>query len=135
MTTSAEVSAIATLQKFVNSMKAGDLAGACALIAPGAVLVEAESLPWGGEWRGPDGFAALIGSISTPTELVVGDAAMIDAGEVVVVRVDVEFVSRRTGRRLPMTIVEFYTVRDGKIHGGDFYYKDTQAVNELVANG
>jgi hypothetical protein len=31
--------------------------------------------------------------------------------------------------------VEHYTVRDGKIYGANAFYKDTQAVNDLVKYG
>ena len=34
-----------------------------------------------------------------------------------------------------MKVVEHYTVREGKIHGATAFYKDTQAVNDLVKHG
>jgi ketosteroid isomerase-like protein len=125
----------ATLEKFIDFFRAGDLAGACGLIAPDAVWHEGESLAWGGEWRGADGFAAMIGAISTPTELLLEEAVIADAGDIVVLRLNVVFVSRASGRRLPMRVIENYTIKDGRIYGADVYYKDSQAVNELVANG
>jgi ketosteroid isomerase-like protein len=127
--------AVETLRKFVDFFRAGDLAGACGLIAPEAVWHEADSLRWHGQWRGPDGFAAMIGAICTPTELILRDATIHDAGDIVVLRLNAVFVSRVSGRRLPMRIVELYTIKDGRIHGADVYYKDSQAVNDLVANG
>ena len=50
-------------------------------------------------------------------------------------RLDAVFTSRKSGRQLPMTVVEHYRVRDGKIYGADAFYRDTQAVNDLVKNG
>jgi ketosteroid isomerase-like protein len=127
--------AVTVLQTYLGRFQAGDLAGVCELIAPEAVWREAESLPWPGEWHGPDGFAAMIGAITTPVELLVESASISDAGDVVVLRLDAAFVSRKSGRRLPMKIVENYTISDGLVYGADDYYKDTQAVNDLVANG
>ena len=135
MSTPTLTASTATLEKFMACFRAGDLAAACELIAPDAVWHEAESLPWRGEWRGPDGFAAMIGAICTPTELLLEDATISDAGDIVVLRLNAVFVSRVSGRRLPMRIVEHYTIKDGWIYGADVYYKDSQAVNELVANG
>ena len=37
-------------------------------------------------------------------------------------------------RRMPQ-LVEHCTIRGGVIHGADMDHKDTQAVNDLVANG
>jgi ketosteroid isomerase-like protein len=67
--------------------------------------------------------------------MTVRDYTIVEAGEVVEMRLDALFTSRTSGRRLPMEIVEHYTVRDGKIHGANAFYKDTQAVNDLVKHG
>lgn len=135
MTAATVTPAVDTLQRFMDFFRAGDLAGACGLIAPEAVWHEADSLQWSGEWRGPDGFAAMIEAICTPTELLLEDATMSDAGDIVVLRLNAVFVSRSSGRRLPMRIVEHYTIKDGWIYGADVYYKDSAAVNHLVDNG
>jgi ketosteroid isomerase-like protein len=65
----------------------------------------------------------------------VQDYVIIEAGEVVELRLNVVFTSRKSGRRLPMEVVEHYTVREGRIHGANAVYKDTQAVNDLVKHG
>jgi len=135
MTTSALNNDVTTMEQFVSRMRAGDLPGVLELVAPEAVWYEADSLPWCGEWRGPDGFAQLVGAINTPAELTLEDYAVVEAGDLVEVRINVVFTSRTSGRRLPMEVVEHYTVRDGKVYGANVFYKDTQAVNELVKNG
>jgi nucleoside-diphosphate-sugar epimerase/ketosteroid isomerase-like protein len=133
--TSAGNNGVATLEKFVTRMQAGDLSGALEMVDEEAVWQEAETLPWSGQWRGPDGFARLEGAINTSAEMTVRDYAIVEAGEVVEMRLNLEFVSRKSGRRLPMEVVEHYTVREGKIHGANAFYKDTQAVNDLVKHG
>ena len=133
--TSADNNDVASLEKFVTRMEAGDLSGALEMVDEEAVWQEAETLPWAGEWRGPDGFARLVGAIDTSTEMTVQDYVIIEAGEVVEMRLNVVFTSRKSGRRLPMKVVEHYTVREGQIHGATAFYKDTQAVNDLVKHG
>jgi nucleoside-diphosphate-sugar epimerase/ketosteroid isomerase-like protein len=133
--TSAGNNDVATLEKFVTRMQAGDLSGALEMVDEEAVWQEAETLPWSGQWRGPDGFARLEGAINTSAEMTVRDYAIIEAGEVVEMRLNLVFTSRKSGRRLPMEVVEHYTVREGKIHGANAFYKDTQAVNDLVKHG
>jgi ketosteroid isomerase-like protein len=67
--------------------------------------------------------------------MTVRDSAIVEAGEVVEMRLSLVFTSRKSGRRLPMEVVEHYTVREGKIHGANAFYKDTKAVNDLVKHG
>ncbi len=133
--TSEDNNRVATLQEFVTRMGGGDLTGALEMVDEEAVWREAETLPWGGEWRGPDGFARLTREIDTLVELSVRDSDIVEAGEAVEMRLDAVYTSRKSGRRLPMEVVEHYTVRDGKVHGANAFYKDTQAVNDLVKNG
>jgi nucleoside-diphosphate-sugar epimerase len=133
--TSAGNNGVATLEKFVSRMGAGDRSGALDMVDEEAVWHEAETLPWGGQWRGPDGFTRLEAAIDSSAEMTVRDAAIVEAGEVVEMRLSLMFTSRKSGRRLPMEVVEHYTVRQGKIHGANAFYKDTQAVNDLVNNG
>jgi ketosteroid isomerase-like protein len=68
-------------------------------------------------------------------ELTARGHEIVRAGDVVELRLDAVFTSRKSGRQLPMTVVEHYRVHDGKIYGADAFYKDTQAVNDLVKNG
>jgi hypothetical protein len=96
---------------------AGQAGADCCDPFPTKGQAEAETLPWPGQWRGPDGFARLVGAINAPTELTVRDYVIIEAGEVVEIRLNAVFTSRKSGRRLPMEIVEHNTVREGKIHG------------------
>ena len=121
---------VATLEDFVRGGE-----GALAMVDENAVWREAESLPWGGEWRGPDGFARLTREIDVLAELTARGHEIVRAGDVVELRLDAVFTSRKSGRQLPMTVVEHYRVHDGKIYGADAFYKDTQAVNDLVKNG
>ncbi|MFE9701562.1 nuclear transport factor 2 family protein [Streptomyces sp. NPDC006270] len=126
---------MATLEKFVTRMRSGDLSGALEMVDEEAVWQEAETLPWSGQWRGPDGFVRLENAISAWAEMIVRDYAVVAAGDVAELRLGLEFVSRKSGRRLPMEVVEHYTVREGRIHGANAFYKDTQAVNDLVKHG
>lgn len=123
---------VATLKDFVQ---AADRTAALEMVDEDAVWREAETLPWGGEWRGPDGFARLTREIDTFAELTVHGQEIVQAGEVVEMRLDAVFTSRKSGRQLPTKVVEHYRVREGKIYGADAFYKDTQAVNDLVTHG
>jgi nucleoside-diphosphate-sugar epimerase/ketosteroid isomerase-like protein len=126
---------VATLREFVSRMGSGDQSGALAMVDENAVWHEAESLPWAGQWRGPHGFVALEDAISAAVEMSTQSFDIVEAGDVVEMRLSLVFTSRASGRRLPMDVIEHYTVREGRIFGANAFYKDTHAVNDLVRNG
>ena len=116
------------LSQFVERFLAGDLAGTLELIHPEMVLNEGDSLPWGGDHRGRDGFTQLVTSIAGKYDLKVESCDIADAGDLVVCRMLVNFVNRTTGRTVTMPVAELYEIRDGLIWRVDVYYKDTQAI-------
>ncbi len=59
---------VATLRQFVN---ASDRATAMEMVDDEAVWQEAQSLPWGGKWTGPNGFTKLTSEIDKLAELTV----------------------------------------------------------------
>ena len=74
-------------------------------------------------------------AIDTLAEMTAQGYEIVGAGEVVEMRLSLVFTSRKSGRRLAMEVVEHYTVRDGRVCGANAFYKDTQAVNDLVKHG
>ncbi|GAA4554427.1 nuclear transport factor 2 family protein [Pseudonocardia xishanensis] len=122
-----------TLERFLGYYRADDHDGLRSITAPDAVWREAESLPYRGEWHGADGFIDLVREINTPMVFEVESHTMHEAGEVVTLELTGVFVSRATGRRLSMPIIELYRVRGGLVYGADIYYFDTAALNELAA--
>lgn len=128
-------SPLEVMTTFVELFEQGDLAAVCALVAPDGVFHEAESLLWGGDWTGPEGFAALIATINGPTAMGVEACEIYDCGAFVAMKMLISFTSRKSGRKLIAPVVELYTVVDGLIRFVDVYYQDTAAVNEVVHNG
>jgi uncharacterized protein len=105
------------------------------------VLVrEAPSLPYGGDHHGVDGFMHVVDAVDEYWEVVGGtesfqmDIVEIDA-ETVLMRVDAEAIARSTGTRFLMRVVEFFTVRDGKIAMVDVHYWDTAAMCQALSAG
>lgn len=128
-------SPLEVMTKFVELFDQGDLDAVCALVASDGVFHEAESLLWGGNWTGPQGFAELIATINGPTAMGVEACEIHDCGDFVVMKMQIAFTSRASGRKLVVPVVELYTVVDGLIRYVDVYYQDTAAVNEVVHNG
>jgi hypothetical protein len=105
------------------------------------VLVrEAPSLPYGGDHHGVGGFMHVVDAVDEYWEFVGGtksfqmDIVEIDP-ETVLMRVDTEAIARPTGVRFLMRVVEFFTVRDGKIAVVDVHYWDTAAMCQALSAG
>lgn len=120
---------------FMERFNQGDAAGMCALFAPDGIVHEADSLMWGGDWTGPEGFAELLSKMNGPTAINVEQCSIYDCGDFVAMKMLVSFTSRASGRQLRMPVVEFYSVVGGLIREVEVLYQDTAAVNDLVRNG
>jgi ketosteroid isomerase-like protein len=107
---------------------ATDLDAAVALLADDFVVDEPASLPFGGVRTGPDGFRAVIGDLTKGYRLRLSNQKVRDAGDVVVVTLDIDLTSRATGRSVSMPLVDLYAVEDGRITRLDVFYKDTHEV-------
>ncbi|WP_327241856.1 nuclear transport factor 2 family protein [Streptomyces sp. NBC_01320] len=110
----------------------GDKEAAFKLLADDCVTVEAEGLPYGGEWKGADGFDRMIGHITDLFESTVNTfhVKYRDAGDVVLADADLNMRNRRTGKVLPMRVIELWHVVDGKIKRIEVFYQDTKAVSD-----
>ena len=103
---------------------------------PDCVVHEAESLPHGGEWHGPEGLAKLFGAFAAVLSLTIHKYEMFDIGDDrVVVRTDATFSSLGSGRTVDMPYTEIFRVRDGKIIDVDVFYKDAKVLHDLAAEG
>ena len=99
-------------------------------IADDCVVHEAPSLPFGGDWKGPEGFVELMGKITTtfknfhsqPISMVSDDTT-------------VAFAARISGDaahgRFSIPLVEYWTCRDGKIVEIFAMWQDTKLVMDL----
>jgi ketosteroid isomerase-like protein len=126
---------VAVVTRFLEGFAAGDIAAALDCLAPDCVVDEAHGLPFSGRYVGQDGFMEILGRMSAKLDAEVTSVETLDAGEVVIGKLGISFVSKATGRELPTTVVEIYTVRDGKIAYADVYYKDPGAVTDLAEGG
>lgn len=100
-------------------------------IADECVVREAESLPFGGEWKGPQGFADLMRAVTTtfPNFQFELDSMCTDGVE------KVAFAGRISGDtpngRFSIPIVEYWVCRDGKAVDILPVWHDTHLVMQL----
>ena len=98
------------------------------------VVREPGSLPYGGEYRGPEGVRRHAAAwLRTWSPLQPGDerklgAAFVDAGDDVVVRWRLKARAPDGDRTLDMPMVSLYKLRDGKPVLAQMFYSDTVEV-------
>ncbi|WP_205698780.1 nuclear transport factor 2 family protein [Conexibacter sp. SYSU D00693] len=133
MTTSTDAhrAAVDVVGDFLDAVAGANLERALALLAGDVTVHEPESLPYGGDHRGPDAFAAMLGQIAGAYRVRLDGHELHDAGDVVVAHVRCRMTSRTTGRELDVPIIELYRVRDGRILALDAFPKDTAAMLAL----
>ena len=125
---------VEVVQNFLGAFTSGDVETVFGkLTHPDIVIKEAESLPYGGDNKGIEGFQGLLGKMMASLELSVDSFEVNDAGARVLVTLVMTFTSRASGRQVTVPGVELYTIRDGQVAEIDVYYKDTKAVTDLLA--
>lgn len=118
-------------RRMIDSFRAGDTETAFNCVHPEGVISEADNLPYGGDWVGPDGFREIIATMSTTLEIDIIDYTVFDSDDVTIMKANITFTSIATGNKVTMPIVELYRARDGKLIDMDIFYKDTAALIAL----
>ena len=95
-------------------------------IADDFVMLEPEPLPYGGEWRGPEGFVALVQKLRESFGIDVVKSQISEAeGDLLVCEFTFGFTSLRTGERMEQAVIDLFRFdQDGKIARADIYYTD-----------
>jgi uncharacterized protein len=109
----------------------GDLDGATATTDDAAEINLPETLPWGGTYRGPDGFKDMIGRFMAELEEFHPEPqGFLEAGDHVVVPVG-GTARTKSGNEFPVRALWLYELRDGRLVRADFY-GDTAATLDAL---
>jgi uncharacterized protein len=124
---------LAILERFYKLIVDGDVESAVELLHPDYVLHEPAGLPYGGTFKGQDGFLQMGAAFNNEFDLTVNSWRAYGAGDVVFAAMTVSLRSKSTGREIDTSILELYRFTDGRISEMDVYYKDPGAVAETAA--
>ncbi|MFF2555523.1 nuclear transport factor 2 family protein [Nocardia sp. NPDC058058] len=128
------VDVMATLRAFYAAEAAyltegAEFEGMAAHLAADVVMYQASSLPYGGEWRGHEGFRKFIAAMGENWDgLWFDEQQFLSDQNRVVVYSRGRLRARRTGRTLNTSLLQWISFRDGLITEFRPYYYDTSAV-------
>ena len=105
--------------------------------APDVVLHQADSLPYGGTWRGHAGMERFFVAMSSAWEsFEMLEQQLHPSGDVVVVRTQVRATARATGRQLEFPILQVARVAGGRItEVWPFYWDTAEIADACTAAG
>lgn len=122
---------VEVVRTFTDCLRCGDIDACVALLDDANVFSEAASLPFGGDYVGPDGFRAMLSAVNRDFRVALQPPEIAGTGDWVAVVVRGTFTARATGRTMPVDCVDIYRLREGKIVRVDVHYKEPGALAEL----
>ena len=122
---------VEVIESLWDAFGRGDLDRVAAGVADDGEIVFPSTVPWGGSYRGPDGFRQVLDELlsrfaefKAKPEMILGA----DDEHVVVV---VNLSGRGKGGRLQTRVVWLYRLRDGKVTRGEAF-PDTAGILEAI---
>jgi len=104
--------------------------------APEVVLYQADSMPYGGVWRGHEGLEQFFLAMSQAWDAFeMVDQEFLSDTSPLVVLTRVRARARATGRELRFPILQTITVEDGRITEVHPFYWDTAAIAKACSTG
>jgi ketosteroid isomerase-like protein len=115
------------------SPEGGDFSIMEALLDAECVMYQSASLPYGGDWKGPEGFKAWMQAFSAAwTKLDVLEAEVFDAGDVAFSKIKVRAVARASGKQIDFDVLQSVKCANGKIVEFRPYYWDVPALLDVL---
>ena len=117
---------------FLDSMNAGNIPAALAVLSDELVVCEPEGLLYGGRYVGKQAFLGMFEIVSKHYTVDITRVDLVPAGDDTLAKVEVTYTSVATGRKLPTRALELYSVADGVITGIDVFPLDTRALYDIT---
>lgn len=112
---SSPASSMAKVRDFYAALERRDRAEIAALLAPDIEVRQSSALPWGGVWRGQDGFQDFFASVSACLEANLAVEEIFHDGDDVVVRGRSKGLARATGECFEIAVVHVWRVREERL--------------------
>ncbi|AUX42405.1 uncharacterized protein SOCE26_038360 [Sorangium cellulosum] len=117
------------IQSIYDTGKTDDFETILSFMDPDLVIQEAESLPYGGTYHGPEGFHRLIARVfESVRSLHVEVEGMLADGDQVIAMLRVKLGLKGSDREFETKVAEYWRLRDGKVIELRPFYWDTAAL-------
>lgn len=116
------------VEELGRRFRAGDGAGARALLHPDLRIHQPASLPHGGWHHGHAGMAAMGAAVAERWNRTIGEATVLGCGAAVVQVTTQTWTARATGRSATVEVVELFGFRDGLVGEIRVFPADTHAL-------
>ena len=101
-----------------------------AMLDPEFEVVEADSLPYGGTHKGPEGLMQVVAGLGANYDNIkLSDIEIVGSGDTVLGLFTFEADAKSTGRHIKMRFCEHWKFRNGKIIFLEPFYFDTHAIH------
>ncbi len=128
-----ETSNLAIVQAIYQAVAQNDLPAVLQSLDENVIAHQATSLPYGGTYRGHEGFMHMGTAIfNTWENFQVKPDQFLDAGEFVIVRAVMRGKARQTGKPFDMPLVEIWRLQNGSVQEITPFYWDTAATVQLL---
>ena len=124
---------VAMLHSLYDHFLKGEWDQVTAMLDPDFEVIEAESLPYGGRYKGPEGLMQVVMGLGANYDNIkLSDFEVVGSGETVLGLFTFEANAKSTGRPIKMRFCEHWKFRDGKIILLEPFYFDTHAIHKAL---
>jgi len=121
------------VESLLTAARNGDFETVVNLTHPECRIVEADSLPYGGVYEGPEAYKDLILDLLDAWEDVeITPTNVVSSGVDTIVRMEFTGSATATDEMLTIPILESYRVKDGLVKNVEVFYRDTAKVLETL---
>jgi len=123
------------VEHFIAAFEQGQVAMQRSLMHPDVIFYSPESLPYGGQWRGVDGWQKLkkaINEVWSELELKISGVVGSPDDTCFVIFADLRARSRSTNDVYVSSVMEKWVWRDGLLALVQPYYWDTARVKQII---
>ncbi|MGL5061758.1 MAG: nuclear transport factor 2 family protein [Microcoleus sp.] len=129
---------VENIRRLFQAVEDRNVAGVLAAYDPEIVIRDAESLPYGGTYRGLEGAKQHVeGAAQTWNHLQPAaerkmDAVFLNAEDYVIVLWRLKGLDPSSENKLDLPVVSVYKLRGGKIFESQMFYADTVAIQQFL---
>ena len=118
--------------KLQSAMQSGNPQGALEAIAKDCVVTAPRILPWGGVTHGLDAFTKTLTVMGGFFSVTLQHFEVHPVGDQAMAIINATFTSRRSGRAVPVTIIELYRADQRGLIEITAFYQDPGPIAELA---